>query len=201
MKKFSKIFTILALVLLIVSLGYSQLSSSQKDLRAVRLQRFLDKYPYSPLRGHEHEILYCADKFGLDYRLYLAIAFAESTLGKRFPAHTKNLTGYNNCDTGFESIYDNIYSTHKLIGTTKWYKKYRETNNIKDLVYTYKGVPPYDHYIRNIRFVLNEINNISIEDVREAELKKRLAPASYIMAWNSFPFHRYDNGWNPYAEN
>src|SRR3989339_608426 len=122
-------------LLLIVFIGWS---ASAKDLRAVKLQKFLDRYPWSPLRGHEQEILYCADKFGIDYRLYVAISGAESTYGKRYPLGLKNLTGYNSGKTGFNSIYQNIYQTSKLIGEAKYYRKFRATKDLWDLIYVYK---------------------------------------------------------------
>lgn len=133
-----------------------------KDLRAVRLKKFLDRYPWSPLRGHEHEILYCADKFGIDYRLFIAIAGAESSYGKRFPRSTKNLTGYNSCNTKFTSVWQNIYETSRLIGTSHYYKKFRKTGDIWDLIYVYKGVPPYSHYHSNLRYALDSITKIDI---------------------------------------
>ena len=154
-----------------------------KDLRAVKLKKFLDRYPWSPLRGHEQEILYCADKFGLDYRLYIAIAGAESTYGKRYPEGAKNLTGfgvYGDNVGQFCSIYQNIYKTHELIATKTYYKKYRETNDIRDLIEVYKGVPPYDHYYNNMRYALDQITAVSIEkELREQrELLAQLDPAS-----------------------
>ncbi|MBN2058200.1 MAG: hypothetical protein JW782_05350 [Candidatus Saganbacteria bacterium] len=173
-----------------------------KDLRAVKLKKFLDRYPWSPLRGHEQEILYCADKFGLDYRLYVAIAGAESSYGKRYPLGTKNLTGYNSCKTGFTSIWENIYETSKLIGTTSYYKKFRKTGDIKDLIYVYKGVPPYQHYYENMRYALDQITAVSIEK-ELAEQRAVLATKSpggklnkqswqkSIFTWTSVPFHQY----------
>lgn len=151
-----------------------------KDLRAVKLRKFLDRYPWSPLRGHEQEILYCADKFGIDYRLYIAIAGAESTYGKRYPKSKKNLTGYLNCKSGFKSIWQNIYETSKLIGTSHYYKQYRKTKDIWDLIYVYKSVPPYKHYYKNMRYALDQITAISIAEeikAQRAELA-RLDPAS-----------------------
>ncbi len=123
------------------------------DLRSERLRAFLYRYPGTPLINHIDEILYCADKFGLDWRLYVAIAGAESTFGKRYPKHTRNLTGFNSCNTSFRSIYHNIYKTHEVIATSKYYAKYRKTKKIEDLVHVYKGVPPYKHYIKTVNFV------------------------------------------------
>ncbi|MFA5103994.1 MAG: hypothetical protein WC527_02325 [Candidatus Margulisiibacteriota bacterium] len=147
---------IYTLVLVFVVLSGATVSG---DLRSERLRAFLYRYPGTPLISHINEILYCADKFKLDWRLYVAIAGAESTFGKHYPKHTRNLTGFNNCDTKFRSIYDNIYRTHEVIATTKYYAKYRKTKNIKDLVYVYKGKPPYEHYIKTIKFVFWKIND------------------------------------------
>ncbi|OGC03374.1 hypothetical protein A2276_00440 [candidate division WOR-1 bacterium RIFOXYA12_FULL_43_27] len=133
------------------------------DLRAVKLLKYLERYPGTPLASHVHEILSCADKFKVDYRLYVAISGAESGFGRKVSLDRKNFTGYLNGRVGFISIYDNIYKTHELIGTGKWYKKYRATKNIKDFVYTYKGVPPYAHYLRNIRAVMVGIANMPVD--------------------------------------
>ena len=173
--------------LIIILLFIGIFASYGTDLRPYKLKRFLDRYPWSPLRGHEIEIVACADKFGIDYRLYVAIAGAESTYGKRYPKKTNNLTGYNSCNTNFVSIYKNIYETSKLIGTAHYYKKYRKTEDIKDLIYVYKGVPPYDHHIKNIRYALDAISAISIEDLRHP-----LALAT--QQWMSIRFDKYKPG-------
>ncbi|KAF0133974.1 MAG: Uncharacterized protein FD145_996 [Candidatus Saganbacteria bacterium] len=145
--------------IMLMMFGFSAYSD---DIRVLKLEKFLSRYPFSPLISHTNEIVYCADKFGLDYRLYVAIAGAESSFGKRYPKHNSNLTGVLNGSKKFKSIYDNIHETHKIIATGKWYKKYRRTKDIKDLVYTYKGVPPYDRYIRAVKYTLHEINSIKI---------------------------------------
>jgi hypothetical protein len=155
-----RFFLILLIVLSLTSLSYS------RDLRALKIKRFLDRYPWSPLRGHEGEIIYCADKFGIDYRLYVAIAGAESTYGKNYPKNNKNLTGYKSGTTKFSSIFQNIYETSKLIGTSAYYRKYRRSQNIWDLIRVYKSVPPFKHYYRNMRYALDQIHAISIDDKR-----------------------------------
>jgi hypothetical protein len=147
-------------------------AANAKDLRAVKLKRFLARYPWSPLRGHEQEILYCADLFGIDYRLFVAVAGAESSYGKNYPKQTNNMTGYNSCDTTFVSIYQNIYETSKLIGTRNYYKKYRKTKDLMDFILVYKGVPPYSHHFKNMRCALDGITAVDIEDVRMEEAMK-----------------------------
>ena len=110
-----------------------------------------------------------ADEFGLDYRLYLAIAGAESGFGRRYPKTRHNLTGILNGESRFKSISHNIRYTNQLIAEGKWYRKYRQTKNLMDLVYIFKGVPPYEHYLRNLRFVLDGITAVSIEKEYRAE--------------------------------
>jgi hypothetical protein len=132
------------------------------DLRSEKLRAFLYRYPGTPLINHIDEILYCADKFDLDWRLYVAIAGAESTFGLRYPKDTNNLTGFNSCNTSFRSINENIYRTHEVIATLKPYERYRRTKDIKDLVYVYKGVPPYDHYISTVKFIFWKVKDRDI---------------------------------------
>ncbi len=198
--------TLLIVLLLLVATSCvtaKTTSGAVKDLRAVRLKKFLDRYPWSPLRGHEHEILYCADKFGIDYRLFIAIAGAESSYGKRFPKSTKNLTGYNSCDTKFDSVWQNIYETSKLIGTSDYYKKFRQTSDIWDLIYVYKGVPPYSHYHQNLRYALDKITKIDISK-ELAEQRALLAKAgggkrmgkklwfASMDSWLAAPYDEYE---------
>ncbi|MFA4967052.1 MAG: hypothetical protein WC624_02385 [Candidatus Margulisiibacteriota bacterium] len=196
-----KAFLFLLIVTFAANIGYA------KDFRAVKVKKFLAKYPGSPLRGHEHEILYWADKFKLDYRLYLAIAGVESTFGKTYPKHNSNLTGILNGSTHFESIHDNIYQTQKLIATGKWYKKYRNTNNLKDLVYTYKGVPPYEPYLRSIKSIMKAIASVPIEKEKSAyqawlakintsaffEEVERRKPKENATVWNAVRYDQYKN--------
>lgn len=154
------------------------------DRRAEKIKKFLMKYPGSPLRGHIHEILYCADHFGLDYRLYLGIAGAESTFGRQYPKGNHNLTGVANGGARFASIYDNIYRTHEIIATGKWYKRYRKTRELKDLVYVYKGVPPYDRYLRTVRGIMAGIERVSVA---------RPARVNPLIAWSATPYDKYEN--------
>lgn len=195
------------LILMIVVLFLGAGAGYGKDLRAVKLEKFLSRYPKSPLKGHEQEILYWADYFNVDYRLYLAIAGAESTFGRKYPKHNHNLTGVLNGTTRFASIQDNIYKTTRLIATGKWYGKYRKTKNIRDLVYVYKGVPPYDRYIRTMRYTFSKIASISVADEQRKQswLKqldtsafvdeiRQQAKADKIVAWNSIRYDQYRPG-------
>jgi hypothetical protein len=146
------------LLLLIAGLAWGT------DPRALRIEKFLAKYcPESPLRGRGEELVRYAEDFGLDYRLYLAIAGAESGFGRRYPKKRHNLTGILNGESRFKSISDNIRYTNQLIAEGKWYRRYRESHDLMDLVVIFKAVPPYEHYLSNLRFVLDGITEVSIE--------------------------------------
>ncbi len=199
--KFIKVFLVIISVFILAG------QAPAKDLRAVRIEKFLTKYnPTSPLRNKAHEILYCADIFGLDYRLYLAISGAESTYGKNYPKVSKNLTGILNGKTRFQSIYDNIYYTSKLLATGKWYAKFNKTKKIEDFVYIYKGVPPYDRYIRTLRFTLDGISAVSIKDElaqqnlllalnsQKEKAKRRQKQEESLLVWNSIRYDQFEPG-------
>lgn len=178
-------------------------SGEARDLRAVKLKKFLARYPGSPLRGHVHEILYCADRFGLDYRLYLAVAGAESTFGRNYPKGSYNLTGVCNGASRFSSIYNNIYRTSEIIATGKWYRKYRRTKDLKDFVYVYKGVPPFKRYIGTLRAIFAGIDRMPVEKERQFDEQFRLSklnPPTYkpgqharLVAWSTARYDKHEN--------
>lgn len=189
-----KLITSGLLVLALASIG------AALDFRAVRLKKFLERYPGTPLISHTQEIVHCADRFGLDYRLYVALTGVESGFGRHYPKRTYNLTGISNGRYGFHSIYENIYYTHRLIATTKWYRKFRRTGDLMDLVRVYKAVPPYKRYLSALRYIRREIALVSVEkeknewlaEINSPAYKKavRLAKqAKQLAAWGSV---RYD---------
>jgi len=155
MKKF-----LIALLLIVMMLGISIASTAEvsSEIKVHKIEKFLLKYPFSPLIGYEHQIVECSEKYGLDYRLYVAIAGCESTFGKRYLRYTNNLTGIGSGKIKYKSISDNIDATYKLIATKKYYWKYRKTKKIADLVYVYKGVPPWKQYIFTMEWIFDEIN-------------------------------------------
>lgn len=136
-------------------------SLSCGDDRTDKIEHFLEHHaPKSPLRGYEKTIIKWADHFNLDWRLYVAIAGIESSYGKVSLHNSHNFTGICNGRKRFESIDANIHETHRLIAEEKWYRKYRRTNKLEDLVYVYKGVPPYEPYINKMRFIFNKLEAI-----------------------------------------
>lgn len=183
-----KIIFIIAFVISFTGAIYAQ------DLRAVRLEKFLARHcPTSPLRGKGAEIVRWADKYDLDYRLYLAITGVESTWGKKFPKRSYNFTGISNGAARFRSISHNIRFTHETIATKRWYRRYHRTKNLKDFVYVYKGVPPYDRYLRGLRFTLDLISGISIAGENKPAEAAAGPPPSFLLALNTIRYDRFAN--------
>jgi hypothetical protein len=172
----------IAILLLIAGSAYA------KDLRAEKIERFLARYcPTSPLHGRGQEIVRSADHYNLDYRLYLAIAGAESTWGKNPPKRSRyNFTGISNGGAVFRSISHNIKFTHETIATKKWYRRYRKTGKLMDLVYVYKGVPPYDRYNRALRFTMEIVTAMAVPEVKPTVMAK------VDLSWNSIRYDKFD---------
>lgn len=157
----------------IIALGSAQAA----DRRGERLEQFLARYcPTSPLRGHGAEIVQSADHYRLDYRLYLAIAGAESTWGKNCPKRSFNYTGISNGGARFRSISHNIQFTHATIALKKWYRRYRQSGELMDLIRTYKGIPPYDKYYRSLRFTMDIVASLPESELVPVRLAAATVP-------------------------
>ncbi len=87
------------------------------DGRVANLKRFIRKYnPNSPLYELADYIVEISDKYGLDYRLLVAIAMQESNLCKRIPKDSYNCWGwgiYGNKITRFSSYEEAIETVAK----------------------------------------------------------------------------------------
>ncbi len=90
---------------------------SYADGRAANLKRFIRKYnPNSPLYDLADYIVKISDKYGLDYRLLVAIAMQESNLCKVIPKDSHNCWGwgiYGNKITRFKSYEEAIETVAK----------------------------------------------------------------------------------------
>lgn len=162
------------------------------DPRVEQLDKFLARYsPTSPLRELTEEIVRSADKYGLDYRLYVALAGAESSWGRKFPKNSNNLTGIFNGSRRFSSIKENIDFTHKTIAEKHWYRRFQKTGRLEDMAYIYKGVPPYERYIRTLYFSYNKIKAMPVEDkiIRFSSKEDSEKKANKLLSWKNI---RYD---------
>lgn len=80
------------------------------DGRSLLITHYLRRYK-SPLLPHANEVVQVSDKYGLDWRLLVAIAQQESNLCKKIPANSYNCWGfgiYGGKVTRFDSFSDAI---------------------------------------------------------------------------------------------
>jgi len=63
------------------------------DARPIIIKKYLEKYQ-SPMAPYADLIVETSDKYGLDWRLLVAIAQQESNLGKKAPSNSYNAWGW-----------------------------------------------------------------------------------------------------------
>lgn len=102
------------------------------DSRTLIIQKYLLKYksPMAPFAGF---IVQTSDKYGLDWRLLVAIAQQESNLGKRIPPDSHNAWGYGIHSRGtlkFASWEEGIETVAKGLKEKYLDKGYRTTEEI-----------------------------------------------------------------------
>ncbi len=83
-------------------LGAFTSTVSAADARPELIRRYLDKYK-SPLLPYSDFIVSVSDKYGLDFRLIVAIAQCESNVCKVIPDGSYNCWGFGNAKTRFNS--------------------------------------------------------------------------------------------------
>lgn len=72
------------------------------DARPELIRRYLEKYK-SPLLPYSDNIVQASDKYGIDFRLIVAIAQCESNVCKIIPNGSYNCWGFENGSTKFSS--------------------------------------------------------------------------------------------------
>lgn len=72
------------------------------DARPELIRRYLEKYK-SPLLPYTDNIIQASDKYGIDFRLIVAIAQCESNVCKVIPSGSYNCWGFENGSTKFKS--------------------------------------------------------------------------------------------------
>lgn len=68
-------------------------SFQTNDARPIIIKKYLEKYQ-SPMTPYADLIVEVSDKYGLDWRLLVAIAQQESNLGKKAPSNSYNAWGW-----------------------------------------------------------------------------------------------------------
>ncbi|MDP3955312.1 MAG: hypothetical protein Q8Q15_03030 [bacterium] len=72
------------------------------EARPIIIKQFLENY-HSPIAPYAESIFQASEKWGLDYRLIVAISQCESNLCKRIPEGSYNCWGWGNGETRFDS--------------------------------------------------------------------------------------------------
>ncbi len=113
---------------------------------------------HSPLLGTEDSLLATSSRYGLDYRLILAIARKESSLGKHACGH--NIFGIASCRKDFASFEKAYEYLAKLLTQSPYYAKWRETGELYDLISVYcpkNDGCNTDVYVKQTEGFINEL--------------------------------------------
>ena len=141
--RFLKLFIYFAIIFYVS--GKQQLYSSASqykspDKRVVTLQNYLSAKK-SPLASVSNAFIRIADKYGLDWKLLPAIAGVESGFEKAGNLNDFNpfgiFCGKSLCS--FKNYNEAITYAGKLIGTSNYYSKFRETKSIQELAVHYNN--------------------------------------------------------------
>jgi len=137
---------------------FHSLESIQVDRTEV-LKQFLEKYD-SPLVENADTFVVVADKYGLDYRLLVAISCLESACGKRLIAESYNAWGwgvygdnyikFDNFDNGIEEVGKGIYEGY--------FSKGLDTPAKMAPIYT---PPRPDYWLGGVRQYMGQMDDIS----------------------------------------
>lgn len=84
------------------------------DARPVIIDQYLEKHN-SPLTPYAEFLFQMSEKYGLDYRLMIAIAQCESNLCKKAPPGSYNCWGFENGATRFKSWQQAIEQVAKTL--------------------------------------------------------------------------------------
>lgn len=90
------------------------LANAKADPRVEKLEGYLNSYK-SPLAEYSFYFIYCADRYGIDWKLLPAITGIESTFGKRIPFGSYNAYGWGNGLSRFKSWEESINHVTKAL--------------------------------------------------------------------------------------
>ncbi|MDO8551113.1 MAG: hypothetical protein Q7S03_00310 [bacterium] len=106
------------------------------DARPLIIKQYLERYR-SPMADYADSIFGASEKWGIDYRLIVAIAQCESNLCKKIPEGSYNCWGFGNGQTRFESWDQAFNSVAKTLR-----KKYIDLGLTTPQLIMPKYVPP-----------------------------------------------------------
>jgi len=87
----------------------------EEDARPLIIEKYLERYD-SPLLPYAQDLFNASEKYGVDYKLIVAIAQCESNLCKKSPSGSFNCWGFENGETKFlswQQAFDQVAKTLK----------------------------------------------------------------------------------------
>ena len=130
----------------------------RQDLRTKQLELAL-KYYKSPLADYSAYFVQMADKYGIDWKLLVAISGVESTFGKHYISGTYNAYGWGGGTIRFASWEDSIEKV-SLALSEKYYARGLDTLYKIAPVYC----PPSRVWAKNVTFFMNKLDKFRKED-------------------------------------
>ena len=125
------------------------------------LETFLTRYD-SPLKGNAPKFVEVADKYGMDYRLLVAISCLESTCGKKIIPESYNAWGwgiygnnvitFENFDQAIEEVGKGIYEGYA--------KKGLDTPAKMAPIYT---PPRPGHWLSGVNYFLSQMDEVATD--------------------------------------
>jgi len=131
---------------------------SKQDLRTKQLKLAL-KYYKSPLVDYSAYFVQMADKYGIDWKLLVAISGVESTFGKHYISGTYNAYGWGGGTIRFASWEDSIEEVSQAL-SEKYYSRGLDTPYKIAPVYC----PPSRVWAKNVTFFMNKLDEFRKED-------------------------------------
>lgn len=164
---------LIVLAFLVLALFGSAQETFADDIREQKLAAYLGKHN-SPLAYYAKEFIIQADENGFDYRLLPAIAGVESTFCKRYIVGTYNCWGWGVGKIPFESWGHGINKISDSLG-----EKYigRGAKTVEQIGKIYCP-PTHESWSRNVRFFMNEIDQVDLTNWPEARPTDQAAAPS-----------------------
>lgn len=128
------------------------------DDRIDKLESFLKKYyPKSPLIPHAAKFVTAADKYGVDWRLLVAISANESWFGKRYVRGSYNAYGWGGGYIYFSSWENGIETITRKIHED-YYKYGKRPLAMEQFGKIYSGQPSWPDWVRKINLWMSRIS-------------------------------------------
>lgn len=130
------------------------------DAKTIELARFLEKYN-SPLAGSALDFIEASKKYGLDYKLLVAISGVESTFGNHTPSCARfNVFGYRSSSSPcgwyrFTSYREAIYKVAETISRGNAYARYQRSGQTIDLAFVYTALPA--DWVSKVNYFIEKI--------------------------------------------